>query len=145
MSRGKSTSNILIGLYHKKTLHENKEQVLAQWSNVDGSCRVVVATTSLVTGVKVSDLRCVIHYRGLYEVIDYIQGIGGAGRDRAAVTAVFYYSGRQLARASAEMKTYATETESCLCVALYNSFDTQDVKLPEMKHDFCSSCHASCD
>ena len=145
LSREKSTNNMLIGMYHKMTLHENKERVLAQLSDVDGSCRVVVATTSLVMGVDISDLRYVIHYGAPYEVIDYIQGIGRAGRDGAAATAILYYSGRQLAKATAEMKAYATETESCLRVALYKSFVTQDVRLPEVKHDCCSWCHAHCD
>eukprot|EP00795_Rhopilema_esculentum_P016094 gene16094-7447_t len=86
LSREKSTSNMLIGMYHKMTLHENKEWVLAQLSDVDGSCRVVVAITSLVMSVDISDLRYVIHYGAPYEVIDYIQGIGRAGRDGAAAT-----------------------------------------------------------
>ena len=40
------------------------------------------------------------------------------------------------------MKAYATKT--CLGVALYKSLETQDVKVPEMKH-CCSCCHTSCD
>ena len=62
MSREKSTSNMLTDMYHKKTLIENKERVFVQLSDVDGSCRVVLATSSFVMGVDISVLRYVIYY-----------------------------------------------------------------------------------
>ena len=53
---------MLTGMYHKKTLIENKERVFVQLSDVDGSCRVVLATSSFVMDVDISVLRYVIYY-----------------------------------------------------------------------------------
>ena len=57
-----SASSLLNGMYHRKTLDKQKQRILDDLSEVHGSCRVVVATTSLVMGVDISDLKCVIHY-----------------------------------------------------------------------------------
>ncbi len=91
-------------MYHRNTLEKHKERVLTQLSDVDGSCRVVIATTSLVMGIDISDIRCIVHYGAPREVVDYIQGIGRAGRDGMEAQAIMYFSGQQLAKATPEMK-----------------------------------------
>eukprot|EP00112_Aurelia_sp_Birch-Aquarium-sp1_P016965 Seg389.3 transcript_id=Seg389.3/GoldUCD/mRNA.D3Y31 product="Werner syndrome ATP-dependent helicase" protein_id=Seg389.3/GoldUCD/D3Y31 len=139
----KLASSMLIGMYHRKTSEKQKQRILDDLSEVHGSCRVVVATTSLVMGVDISDLKCVIHYGSPSEIIDYIQGIGRAGRDGTSAKAILYYSGHQLSKAMPEMKAYA-KTETCLRVALYGCFDINAVKLPAQKHECCSYCHSSC-
>ena len=76
------------------------------------------------------------------EIIDYIQGIGKAGRDGTSAKAILYYSGHQLSKAMPEMKAYA-KTETCLRIALYGCFDLNAVKLPAQKHECYSYCHSS--
>lgn len=139
----KSACSLLIGMYHRKTSERYKKRVLDDLSDVDGSCRVVVATTSLVMGIDISDLKCVIHYGSPSEIIDYIQGIGRAGRDGSSAAAILYHSGHQLSKAMPEMKAYA-KTKTCLRVALYGCFDVIAVKLPAQKHECCSFCHSAC-
>ena len=67
--------------------------MLDNLADVHGSCRVVVATTSLVMSVDISDLKCVIHYGFPSEIIDYIQEIGRTRRDGTSAKAILYYSG----------------------------------------------------
>eukprot|EP00794_Sanderia_malayensis_P001713 gene1712-1911_t len=87
----KSIDTLLLGMYHRKTLDKHKERVLADLSNPRGSCRIVVATTSLSMGVDIPDLRCVIHYGSPLDVEDYIQGIGRSeGVDGCCVAKPFY-------------------------------------------------------
>ena len=74
--QGKSADMLLLGMYHRKTLDKHKERVLADLTKPKGSCKVVVATTSLAMGVDIPDLRCIIHYGCPLDVEDYIQGIG---------------------------------------------------------------------
>ena len=139
-----SVNSLLIGMYHRKTLTKHKERVLGDLSTVNGSCRVVVATTSLVMGVDINDLRSVIHFGAPLDVEDYIQGIGRAGRDRLPATAILYFSGHQIAKVSQEMKSYAKSDATCLRKELYENFAKSGVKRPDKMHDCCSFCHQSC-
>ena len=102
--QGKSADMLLLGMYHRKTLDKHKERVLADLTKPKGSCKVVVATTSLAMGVDIPDLRCIIHYGCPLDVEDYIQGIGRVGRDKKPGEALLLFSGHQVAKASPEMK-----------------------------------------
>lgn len=81
--REKTANSLLIGMFHRKTLEKHKQRVLSDLTDASGSCRVVVATTSLEMGIDISDIKCVIHYGPPREVVDYIQGIGRAGRGKS--------------------------------------------------------------
>ena len=131
-------------MFHRKTLEKHKKRVLHDLSDTNGSCRVVVATTSLEMGIDFNDIRCVIHYGSPREVADYIQGIGRAGRDKSNARAILYFSSKQMSKASADMKVYANNSGSCLRKVLYGKFDTNEVKQPPVKHDCCSFCHSVC-
>eukprot|EP00794_Sanderia_malayensis_P004128 gene4126-4682_t len=114
--REKSIDTLLLGMYHRKTLDKHKERVLADLSNPRGSCRIVVATTSLSMGVDIPDLRCLIHY--------------GSPLD--------------IGKASPEMKSYVKTSKQCLRKALYGKFVNHEIKLPSLEDNCCSYCHLNC-
>ena len=140
----KSMNTLLLGMYHRKTLDKHKERVLADLTKPKGSCRVVVATTSLAMGVEIPDLRCVIQYGCPLDVEDYIQRIGRVGRGKKPREALLLFSSHQVGKASPEMKLYAKTTNQCLRKALYGNFVHHDIKMPSLEHSCCSSCHSKC-
>eukprot|EP00112_Aurelia_sp_Birch-Aquarium-sp1_P011095 Seg2340.6 transcript_id=Seg2340.6/GoldUCD/mRNA.D3Y31 product="ATP-dependent DNA helicase RecQ" protein_id=Seg2340.6/GoldUCD/D3Y31 len=93
--QGKSVDTLLLEMYLRKTLDKHKERVLADLRNPKGSCRVVVATTSLAMAVDIPDLRYVCPL----DVDDYIQGIGRVGIDKKPGEALLRFSGHQVAKA----------------------------------------------
>ena len=59
---------------------------------INGSKRILVATTAFGMGVGVPDIRLVVHFNLPLSVIDYYQQIGRAGRDGETFHAVLLYS-----------------------------------------------------
>ena len=56
------SSNMLIGMFHAKTLKRHKERVSDSLFEEQGVCRVVFASTALGMGVNLQGMRQVIHY-----------------------------------------------------------------------------------
>ena len=56
------TSIPVVAMYHSKTPDNIKELVLSSLLEVDGKCRVVIATSALGMGVNIPDVRSIIHY-----------------------------------------------------------------------------------
>lgn len=75
------SKNMLIGMYHAKTLQKYKERVSESLFDGGGICRVVFASTALGMGVNIPDVRQVIHYGPPRQMVDFVQEIGRAGRD----------------------------------------------------------------
>lgn len=64
---------------------------------INGSKRILVATTAFGMGVDVPDIRLVIHFNLPLSAIDYYQQIGRAGRDGKKSCAVLLYSREDIA------------------------------------------------
>lgn len=58
----RKSDNLLIGMFHSKTLPQNKDRVLASLGGVGGNCRVVVATTALGMGLNFLNVSHVVIY-----------------------------------------------------------------------------------
>ncbi len=136
--------DLLIGMFHRKTLEKHKQRIINDLSVPDGSCRVVVATTSLGMGVDIRDLRYIIHYRSPRNIEEFIQGMGRAGRDNKESSSILFFTWRQHANASQEIKTFTNAGNQCLRTALYGNYTTSQIKRPDLKHLCCSFCHKSC-
>lgn len=63
-------------LYHRT--FEAKEESLDSW--IDGSERVMIATSALGTGVDIDGIRLVVHLNRPHGVMDFVQEVGRAGR-----------------------------------------------------------------
>ncbi len=68
-------------LYHRT--FEAKEESLDSW--IDGSERVMIATSALGTGVDIDDIRLVVHLNRPHGVMDFVQEVGRAGRSGDAI------------------------------------------------------------
>ena len=71
-------------LYHR-TL-EAKEESLATW--VDGSEKIMIATSALGTGVDIDGIRIVVHIGRPHGIMDYVQEVGRAGRSGEVVQSI---------------------------------------------------------
>lgn len=63
-------------LYHRT--FEEKETALATW--IDGSEKIMIATSALGTGVDIGGIRTVVHLGRPHGIIDFVQEVGRAGR-----------------------------------------------------------------
>lgn len=81
--------NMLTGMFHSKTLPQNKSRVLSSLSG-EGNFRVVVATTALGMGLNFPNISHVILYGVPEDMEAIVQEIGRAGRDGKQSHAVIY-------------------------------------------------------
>lgn len=81
--------NLLIGMFHSKTLEDNKKRVISSLSG-EGNCRVVVATTALGMGLNFPKISHVVLYGVPNNLEGIVQEIGRAGRDGSHSHAVVY-------------------------------------------------------
>jgi len=63
-------------LYHRT--FEAKEESLDSW--IDGSEKVMIATSALGTGVDIDGIRLVVHLSRPHGIMDFVQEVGRAGR-----------------------------------------------------------------
>ena len=95
-------SNMLIGMFHAKTLKRHKERVSD--SLFEGVCRVVFASTALGMGVNLQGICQVIHYGPPREVDYFVQEIGRAGRDGKPARSLLLFHGLHLKKCEPTMK-----------------------------------------
>ncbi|XP_063052381.1 probable ATP-dependent DNA helicase RecS [Engraulis encrasicolus] len=134
--------NLLIGMYHSKTLPQYKARVLASFTG-EGSCRVVVATTALGMGVNFPNVSHVVMYGAPEDVEGIVQQVGRAGRNCLPSHAVLYAikgAPRVDKTVSAVIKAGA---HGCFRKALFSHFDAQATSL-EPGHLCCNYCHSIC-
>ena len=136
------SANMLIGVYHAKTLQHHKERVSASLFEDEGVCRVVFASTALGMGVNLSDVRQVIHYGPPRQVDDFVQEIGRAGRDGKPAKSLLFFTGHQLKKCEETMKLY-TNGNDCLRKVLLTKF-AATASSTNVAHDCCVICHATC-
>ena len=63
-------------LYHRT--FEEKEASLVTW--VDGSEKIMIATSALGTGVDINGIQTVVHLNRPHSIVDFVQEVGRAGR-----------------------------------------------------------------
>lgn len=146
----KCSDDLLIGMYHSETLLHNKERVMQSLTSNDGIVRVVVATSSLGCGVNATDVQYVIHFGLAYDLADYCQQIGRAGRNLISQCHAILYSYLEGNRKklNVNIKEYViNNTKSCLRKMLYTPFSENENPVPSLKpgHNCCSFCSVNCD
>ncbi|KAI6006168.1 P-loop containing nucleoside triphosphate hydrolase protein, partial [Pisolithus orientalis] len=63
----------------KRTSDEERQLAYQQW--ISGATKVLIATTAFSAGNDYAHVRMVIHMDRPFDMVDYIQGQGRAGRD----------------------------------------------------------------
>ena len=117
------SSNMLIGMFHAKTLKRHKERVSDSLFEEQGVCRVVFASTALGMGVNLQGIRQVIHYGPPRQVDDFVQEIGRAGRDGKPARSLLLFHGLHLKKCEPIMKEYAKTESKCLRKLLLSEFE----------------------
>lgn len=72
-----------VGKYYGNLSKEEKDEVLKQFKT--GEIRFVLATKAFGMGIDIPDINSVYHYAPTGNVVDYIQEIGRAARDKSKV------------------------------------------------------------
>ena len=137
------SSNMLIGMFHAKTLKRHKERVSDSLFEEQGVCRVVFASTALGMGVNLQGIRQVIHYGPPRQVDDFVQEIGRAGRDGKPARSLLLFHGLHLKKCEPIMKEYAKTESKCLRKLLLSEFEATSMDSKEA-HDCCVVCHSKC-
>ncbi|XP_056110896.1 ATP-dependent DNA helicase RecQ-like [Rhinichthys klamathensis goyatoka] len=134
--------NMLIGMFHSKTLPQYKQRVLASFTG-EGSCRVVVATTALGMGLNFPNISHVVMYGAPEDVEDIVQQVGRAGRNSLPSHAVLYDI-QASPRVDKTVKALIhAGTQGCFRKALFSHFEEHTTSL-ELGHLCCTYCHSMC-
>lgn len=134
------SSNTLIGIYHANTLQRHKERVSDSLFDLDGTCRVVFASTALGMGVNLQDIRQVIHYGPPHQMEDFVQEIGRAGRDGREAQSILLFTGAHLRKCEQAIKDYAQSDAVCLRKILLEKFGEKTSETMGT-HECCIVCH----
>ena len=141
----KATS--LIGMFHSMTYDNNKEKVLNFLRQPDAEMKLVVTTSALGCGVNAVNIQYVIHFGPSFDLVDYCQQIGRAGRNtNDQCHAILYTYSQGKSKISNKMKLYIkSDGISCLRSVLYSPFNQEEtVTSLSPAHICCSSCSQDC-
>ena len=137
----------IVAMFHAETPPSTKEYILKSLRIDNTMTRIVICTSALECGVNVKNVRYVIHYGPSYDVVDYCQQIGRAGRNTAdQCHAVLYTFPNAKRNISGNLKRYMADTK-CLRTELYTQFNENNCTIPplELKHNCCTICSSKCD
>ncbi|XP_046377256.2 ATP-dependent DNA helicase RecQ-like [Haliotis rufescens] len=138
--------NRLFDMLHSKTDDEVKESICSSFKDDQGFKRVVLVSSSFSTCLDVQGVGHVIHYGPAYDVEDYIQETGRAGRNqKTQVHAILMTYRKCLSQSNAVqscMKQYCTGS-SCRRVELLQHFESSPSKVSP-PHDCCDVCALEC-
>ena len=115
-----------VEMLHALSSKENKEVVLKEMGQKDGSIRVLICTIAFGMGVNCKGVQRVIHFGPSKSVEAYIQESGRAGRDGSASKALLLYQSLMLLHVEQEMKDYVKGKYDCRRKFLMSHFDGQD-------------------
>jgi len=87
-------NNFNVSSYHGGINNENRKNILDDW--IKNKTQIIVATNAFGMGIDKSDVRFVIHYEIPFNIENYYQETGRAGRDGKNSMAVAYYGKNDL-------------------------------------------------
>lgn len=90
----KLLANRLFGMFHSRTTEHNKQVLLDSLTMLDGTVRVVFATSALGMGVNLVGVNTIIHYGAPSSIDDYFQGSGRGGRSGEKARSIVFWTAR---------------------------------------------------
>uniref|UniRef100_A0A7M5TZC2 DNA 3'-5' helicase n=1 Tax=Clytia hemisphaerica TaxID=252671 RepID=A0A7M5TZC2_9CNID len=142
-------SKLALGLFHSMTPeNKNKKIILdALTSDDDNPLKIVIATSSLGCGVDMKNITYVIHFGPAYDLVDYCQQVGRAGRGNmeSLCHGILYSYSDGRTQISEKMKSYIN-SEQCLRRFLYAPFNNNEITIESVvpAHKRCIVCAVKC-
>ena len=97
----------LVEMYHARVDEQNKDEILASFSEESGCIRVLIATIAYGMGINCKGVKDVIHYGPPQNLERYLQESGRAGRSAdSGCRAVILYSNVMLQQCDESMINY---------------------------------------
>ena len=120
---------------YMSTTDPQVKHIIAHRFKKETNPRVLIATVAFGMGIDCPDVRQVIHFGSPYNIEEYVQETGRAGRDGfTAVATLVIKSTRK--KPNKQMSNYISNTNTCRRVELFNNFD---------KWEVCYSANTCCD
>ena len=143
-----SSKSRLIGMFHSETIESKKLLVLESLTSSKGCVRLIIATSSLGCGVDCKDVVFVVHLGVPFDMADYVQQIGRAGRGQnvAQCHAILYAtSSHGRSHINKNILEYS-KSSSCLRSLLFTPFNENNEKVLPLSppHICCSNCKIRC-
>ena len=88
------TANRQIGMFHSRTTECNKKVLLNSLTVLEGTIRVVFATSALGMGVHLVGVNTIIHYGAPSSIDDYFQGSRRGGRSGEKARSIVFWTPR---------------------------------------------------
>ena len=128
----------LVEMYTRASSNDMKRKVLLSFMAVNGTLRIVIATTAFGMGIDCPDILNVVHYGPPANLEQYAQETGRAGRNGESATALLLY-GNPGKNTQQDMINYGSNTTQCRRNALFKHF------LFYKDNAFVLSCCKCCD
>lgn len=109
--------NFIIGIFHSVNWPKKKEKLLTEFRS-QSKKRIVVASTALSMGVNFEDVRYVVNWGPVRNLLDQLQEASRAGWDGKRSNIVIVYHGQQLSQCEQGIQ-YFVKSEGCFHVASY--------------------------
>lgn len=137
----RKAENLLIGMFHSKTLKKYKDRVLSSLTG-EGNCRVVVATTALGMGLNFPNVSHIVMFGAPADLETIVQQVGRAGRQGQQAHAILYDNQRYV-NVDKEVRQLLSVKNSCVRKYLYQHFEEEPSNV-NPGHLCCTYCHTVC-
>jgi len=111
----------LVDMFTRVSSNSKKEAVIKSFSTIDGTLRVLIATTAFGMGLDCPDIRQVIHWGLPTNKEECVQVNGRCGRDGKFSDAVLY-NGIGGRHTDASVKAYAANVSVCRRKLFFDGF-----------------------
>ena len=130
-------------MYSRVLMNGKKENVLSSFLQVGRNLCLVIATTAFGLGVDCPDFRRVIHWGLPSNVEEYVQEIGGAGRDGLGMQAILY-RGKIGKNATKRMHDYSSNETLCQRKLIFEGFLQYYENKEFFGCKYCDMCSVLC-
>ncbi|XP_052778119.1 ATP-dependent DNA helicase RecQ-like [Mya arenaria] len=101
-----------IEMFHSNTSDEVKENVKKNMNDINGSIRILAATSAAGMGVNFQGVKHVVNCGPPADMDSFVQQYGRAGRDGSFATGLLIYNAKQCKKNDMDMKNYLDSPDS---------------------------------